>query len=418
MKMAMVTALAGASAVSCGSEGDGPDAVSQTIRVNTMAVNGGRDRTVGSDQSFGVLFWTDKSHLENFTELLIWPSPYLVSLSKQPVEFYQQGVYDTRYPYPDETTYLYATGYAPGNVLSPKPGLGYRKLVASVIDEELGRYDFMGCDVWGDVYKGSQLDPFAQSKNKLYFRHLASKLLFYADRDRNTMENKQYVRNVKITALYMSTDGGATYTPMYTPEEFEWRKLEAADYTDAYTKAIDAVKLIPGNTGVKSKPIGGYKTVKAMPFAGPDTEFVLERHASDRVPVYGFPIDSCYVCNNIVNGVVQGPAIPRPIQLKMDISAELSFDPDFKENGPTTDDLTYTRTWPDVKLDAIYKVDVNGKTTTEKVYEFKPGYVYRVYIHFHRTGVNLVAIEMPWNIGGVHYITIPGGKPKGENQNN
>jgi len=409
--------LAGAVLSSCIYDYEEDSERQNTIRVNTLAVDGTRasSDTDGSDNTFMVLFWNDIAHLETPSADTKWPAPYLAGHAPQPVSFYEHSVFDTRYPYPDPTTPLYATGYAPGNVL--KSDEGYRKLNATADDSETGRYDFLGCDVWRDVYKGSQDDPFSQDKNKLYFRHLAAKLVFYADRDRNTMENKQYVRNVQVTSLYMSIDGGNNYTPMYTPCAFEWQNLDESDFTESYKKTIAAAKLVNGNQSVASAPKAGYKAVDAMPFAGDDANFTLHGHAADRVPVYGMHIDSCYVCNKIADGVVQ-TSPTHHIRLKMDISAEMSFDPNFPINdgsGSTTDDLTFTRKWKNVPLNGIYQVDKDGNITDAKVHEFKPGNEYRVYIHFYRTGVNLVAIELPWNVGGVHYITIPGGsKPEGQ----
>ncbi len=393
---------------------DKPDLQSGTIKVNTMAVKGSRAASAeGVDNTFMVLFWQDLTNLES-PSATPWDPPYLAGHASQPVDFYRRSVYDTRYPYPDETSMLYATGYAPGKVLAPDKTQGYRKLTATVGDSEKGRYDFLGCDLWKEVYKGSHDDPFAQDKNKLYFRHLASKLVFYADRDKASMENKQFVRNVEITNLRMSIDGGTKWTGMHTPKVFEWKKLQDGDFTDSYEKTIAEAKKVEGNNSVTTSPSAGYKAAAAEEFAGADNRtFVLSRHATDRVPIKGMHIDSVYVCNPIAGGLV---SVDEPICLKMDISAELSFDPNFPMsdgNGSTTDDLTFTRKWKDVTLDAIYKLGEDGKTTTETIKEFKPGYEYRVYIHFFRTGVNLTAMEMPWNPGGVHYISINGGG-KGE----
>lgn len=419
-----VTLLLGVLPSSCiYDDGDTPDQQPGTIRVNTLAVNGTRAAsTEDGDNTFMVLFWQekDRNNLESPSEDDL-AKPYLASCAPQPVAFYGQSVYDTRYPYPDESSMLYATGYAPGKVLAPDKTEGYRKLTATVNDLERGRYDFLGCDVWCDVYKGSQNDPFAQEKNKLYFRHLAAKLVFYADRDKTTMENKQYVRNVEITNLQMSIDGGQSWTSMYTPNEFEWKTLEGADFTDSYNKTIAAAKLVAAVES-DSKPKAGYKAVGAIEFAGANnTDFKLSRHATDRVPISGMYIDSIFVCNPIVNGEIKSAA--NSIHLKMDISAELSFHPDFPKSdgsgsttdgGSTTDDLTFTRTWKNIELEAIYGFmqDTEGNVTVDKnspVKLFKPGNEYRIYIHFYRTGVNLTALEMPWNYGGVHYITIPGG---------
>jgi len=416
-KWLAATLLAGGLSVSCSNRAeDDPEPRMSTIQLNAAMMPDVREEPVSAveDNTFMVLFWKDDAHLASPTNTTTWPAPYLAAQAPQPISFYQRVVFDTRYPYPDRTSYLYATGYAPGEVLAPVAGQGYRKLRAAVDDKEKGRYDFLGCDSWHDVYKGSQDDPFSHDKNKLYFRHLAAKLVFFAERDRNTMENKQFVRNVRITGLYMSTDGGKEYTSMFTPDEFEWQKLESSDFTATYDKAIEAAQ--GENPGVNTQPTAGYRAVHTMSFAGDDPDFCLEKHASDRVPVYGMRIDSCYVSNEIIikDGKVTVQKSENPIRLKMDISAEMSFSPDFQlpDDGSTTDNLTFTRrAWNGVELTAIYKVNAAGQVTAdaEPVYEFKPGMEYRIYLCFYRTGVNLVAIEQPWNVGGVHYITIPGG---------
>jgi len=412
IKAAPAILIAGVLPSSCiYDDGDGADQQTESICVNTLAVDASYAN--GNDNTFMVLFWENKDLLENPSTDTRWFTPYLTRHAPQPVPFYERSVFDTHYPYPETDAYIYATGYAPGSVLKPDDTEGFRKIVSDAAGADKARYDFLGCDVWSDVFRGSKEDPFAQDKNKLYFRHLAAKLLFYADRDRVTMENKQYVRNVRITNLYMSVDGGKTYTSMFTPDAFEWKQLEADDFTASYNKTIESVKLVEGNTGLgaESKPEAGYKAVSSTPFAGDDTSFVLEKGAVDRVPIGGMRIDSVYVCNEIRNGVIV-KSDTEHIRLKMDISAEMSFNRNFPLNDPgsATDDVTFTRTWTDVPLEAIYRVDDKGEITATKIHEFKPGNEYRVYIRFFRTGVNLTALEMPWNIGGVHYITIPGGE--------
>lgn len=406
--------VAGVALTSCIYEDDNaPEEQSGgTIRVNTRADDGAKTAD-GTDNTFMLLFWSDRQHLLNPTSSVVWPSPYLAAHAPQPVSFYEHSVYDTNYPYPDEDTPLYATGFAPGGVLHPDITEGYRILTSNAGQIQKGRYDFLGCDEWCDVYKGSLADPFAQNKNKLYFRHLAAKLVFYADRDKETMENKQFVRNVTVTNLHMSIDGGNTWTAMHTPSCFRWEGLTAKDKSTSYNKAIEVAKLLSGNSGVTSSPTAGYRTYDTESFAGDDTGFIISRRATNRVPIEGMVLDSCYVCNKTENGVASVPTAGNHIQLKMDISAELSFRHDFPltdDKGNTTDDLTFTRVWKDVRLDAIYQVDKDGNVTTAKISEFLPGNEYRIYITFFRTGVNLAALELPWNIGGVHYVTIPGGK--------
>lgn len=405
--------LAGVSLQSCAADESG-EPQTATIAVNTLAVDDARAGSTEGDNTFMVLFWMHMAS-EDLAGTTSAPLvyPYLAKHAPQPVAFYKNLVYDTKYPYPSfDNSYLYATGYAPGTVLKPDETEGYRKLTATVDNTKKGRYDYLGCDYWPEVFRGNLEDPFAQDKNKLYFRHLAAKLVFYADRDQESMENKQFVRKVEIKNLRMSIDGGTTWTAMHTPSAFEWKTLDpTADFTASYTKVIGTVKLIEGNKDVegvaKSHPVAGYKASADETFAGAGSDFVLQKGNTDRVPIDGMVIDSCYVCNPILNGSVQAN---KPIQLKMDISAELSFDPTFSQGtGSSTSDLTFTRVWED-KVLTIYQTDSNGKPqTTQPVSEFKPGNEYRVYLRFYRTGVNLAGLELPWNFGGSHYINISDG---------
>jgi len=426
LRVVSATVLAGLPLGSCSSDDvTDPELQRNAIRVNTVAVAGTRAVAAAErdDNTFMVLFWQSREHLESASgEAAAWTAPYLAGHAPQPVAFYKQSVFDTRYPYPlPADTYLYATGYAPGKVLKPDATEGYRRLVATIDAETSSRYDFLGCDAWNDVYRGSLSDPFSQEKNKLYFRHLASKLIFYADREKETMENKQFVRKVRVKRLSMSIDGDH-WTTMYTPSVFEWKRLDdPGDFTASYEKVIEAVTKLDGNKSA-GRPKAGYKATEAGSFAGPQSEYVLEKNSTDRVPIYGMSIDSCYVCNPIEHGEV---VTKQPIRLKMDISAEMSFDPNFPmsdDSGSDADNLTFTREWKDVTVDHIYRVTIgsDGKadTTDEPVTTFKPGNEYRIYIHFNRTGVNLVAKELPWNYANNHYITIPGGdKQNGEQKN-
>ncbi|MEY8688106.1 hypothetical protein AB9N12_18960 [Bacteroides sp. AN502(2024)] len=415
-----MTFIAGVSLSSCVYDGEDDSGESDNIRINTMVINGSPRIAPLADtdnDKFVVLFWREDELASLKSTTSDFPVPYLSREAPQSVEFYNQTVYDTGYPYPyPETALLYATGYAPTSALTPEGN--FRTLKVNEGDPNKGRHDFLGCDLWPEAYRGSQSDPFAKDKNKLYFRHLAAKLKFYADRDRESMENKQFVRNVRITNLYMRTDDGndeAGWHPMHTPSEFQWDVMKEGDFTSSYKKTIDEVKATPGNEGVSTMPQYGYRVCASEAFSGNDGgAFVLHRNAADRVPISGMYIDSCYVCNPIETGAVSGDQL-KPIRLKMNISAELSFRFDFPLNdgsgGSLTDDLTFTRTWTNVQLSAIYPVGTDGKVNQEeagKVKVFEAGKEYRIYIHFYRTGVNLTALEMPWNQGGVHYITISG----------
>jgi len=409
------------------------DPAPASIRVNTMLA-GGPWRSPsplsaeGSGKNFTVLFWQRPEKLleppSANGDYSFWLAPYLASTAPKAVTEYTDLTFDTNYPYPvPETAELFATGYAPSDVLAPDATEGYHRIafVEQLSDGQTkprkGRYDFLGCDAWNEVYYGSQSSPFAQERNKLYFRHLASKLLFYAERDQASMENKQYVRFVEVTGIEMTTDDGASWTPLHTPVSFEWDALDKDNsLTDAYTKVISAVRTL---TGVTTAPAAGYRTATSGPLPA---DFKILRRTPDgkpsvdRVPIAGHPIDSCYVCNPYVDGTEQAA---KPIRLRMNISAELSFDltfPKSDKDGSTTDDLTFTRTWTGLET-RIYEVNTDGTPDrTKEVTRFRPGREYRIYLNFSRTGVNLVARELPWDYGGIHYVGITGSDPKTESE--
>lgn len=418
-------------------ESDAPE----SIRINTMLAGSRNPREStpvptseeGSGQSFMVLFWQREEFLiDPEQSSSFWLAPYLASPAPKAVTEYAELTYDTNYPYPfQETTplyRLYATGYAPADVLKHDTNKGYNRLYVPAAPADgtdkldRGRYDFLGCDAWNEVFQGCQNAPFAREVNKLIFHHLAAKLLFCADRD-STMQNSQFVRNVEISNLRMSIDGGTTWTPLHTPSEFKWVVYSESDknqFSKAYTEAIKAAQTL---NGVTTKPAAGYKTVASEPFSDA-TGFTLMRRtidggiSLDRVPISGQRLDSCYVCNPYVNGTEQTNL---PIRLKMDISAaELSYDLSFPNadedtetvKGNTNDNVTFTRSWPDVEVKAIYETKSDGTASENTITSFRPGREYRIYLHFNRTGVNLVAREHPWNIGGLHYIGIIGSDTK------
>lgn len=407
IRFAAAIYIAGLSLTSCIYEDEGVGA-EPTIGVNTTVVQGARGTyDIANDEDpFALMFWlpAQANQLADPDALTAMPSPYLMSVAPQPVPFYSETVYDTGYPYPyPYDTKLCATGYAPSRLLEPT---GTHLLVNLPDEGKKGRYDFLGCDLWRNIYSGSQTDPFAQEKNRLYFRHLAAKLVFYADRDKNTMENMQFVRNVRISNISMKVGAGDWQT-LHTPAEFVWSSLSSTtDFPATYLKVINNLKSLNANEA--SYPEAGYKTYNSTALP---QNCVFSRNPTYLIPIEGAVVDSCFVCNPITKGTSTTGAI----KLKMDISAELSFSLDFPvdDAGSTTDDLTFTRTWNDVIIDIKeVAIDAQGNTTIKdtQVTEFKPGNEYRIYLHFFRTGINLTALEMPWDYGGVHYITISGGE--------
>lgn len=356
----------------------------ETIKVNTRASNGSRSVETGSlDSYFSLLFWqeTEWKKLASGTEA----TPLYAGVEAiHPVDYYNSMLYDTQKAYLANTqSYLYATGFAPSSYMTPTSN-SYSVLQVDdqLSDANRGRLDFMSCDA-RDTQKGSYVDRFGQDKNKLLFRHLTSKLVFVGWRD-NSMEQQEYVRNVRVSNIQMSDENGS-WRAVLTPTQFSWKKIPEV--------------AVPSEYGTPpSDGFYGYVATKVKDFSpqiapeNPNDQLFLD---------VDNPIDSCYLISE-PNEDGSMKEVTAGIKLKMDIYADLSFSKDFT-NGPVTKD----KVWKNQEV-TIYAVDASGNLTSNPITAFQPGREYRIYIYFYRTHVYLVAKEEPWQQGGVHYVPIVG----------
>lgn len=92
--------LAGTLSVSCiYDDGEEPEPEA-SIRVYTLTEDGADARSEEGDNTFMVLFWQQTEHLGTAGAGPDWLTPYLAGHAPQPVAFYKNSAFDTRYPYP------------------------------------------------------------------------------------------------------------------------------------------------------------------------------------------------------------------------------------------------------------------------------------------------------------------------------
>lgn len=332
------------------------------IRVNTSVKGGGSayaigDTWVGEELPAKLFFWHDNDFSTlNSEQPTNAPTPYFTYLMNDPVTsfcFNDSRWLDTGHPYPEKTS-VYATGYAPRTILEEDPTLGFRKLRVTETDlQKVAHCDFLSCDA-RDEQVGSFTKPFGNSaSNELQFRHLTSKILLFASRH-ETITGEVYVRKVKAN---LSLSGGED--KFHVPSVIEWSSLGTE---------------------------WGYQ-VKEYELL--ESSLVFQDNTEDMIMVLQHKrIDSCYVC--------QPPGV-NTTAVDLEVTAEYSYMQDF--GSP------YTFSWSGENL-PIKAIDDSGNETTNYITEFKPGYVYEIYLKFYKTGVIVTAREVEWNDGGIHYVPV------------
>lgn len=346
------------------------------IRVNTSVEGGGSTYTVGDEEAWvgeelpaKLFFWHegDFNTLKNTSETNA-PTPYFTYLMNDAItsfSFADSRWLDTGHPYPenpDKTeAYVYATGYAPRTLLKEDATSGFRTLTVTETDlQKVAHCDFLSCDARSEQ-TGSFEHPFGNTKgNELQFRHLTSKILVYASRH-ETITGQVYVRKVQATlTLSDETD------KFHVPKELTWSNLNEKnpDETDKW----------------------GYQVTEYQEL---EKGLNFQDNTDDMIMVLqNKRIDSCYVCQ---------PAGVKTTAVDLSVTAKYSYLQDFS--------LPYDFTWSGTNL-PIKAIDENGKETTNPITEFKPGYVYEIYLMFYKTGVIVTAREVEWKDGGIHYVPV------------
>lgn len=346
------------------------------IRVNTSVEGGGSTYAAGDEEAWvgeelpaKLFFWHegDFKTLKNTSETNT-PTPYFTYLMNDAItsfSFADSRWLDTGHPYPKNTdnteASVYATGYAPRTLLKEDETSGFRKLTVTETDlQKVAHCDFLSCDARSEQ-KGSFEHPFGNTaNNELQFRHLTSKILVYASRH-ETITGQVYVRRVKATLTLNNTNN-----KFHVPKELTWSNLNEKnpDETDKW----------------------GYQVTEYQEL---EKGLNFQDNTDDMIMVLqNKRIDSCYVCQ---------PATVTTTAVDLSVTAEYSYLQDFS--------LPYDFTWSGTNL-PIKAIDENGKETTNPITEFKPGYVYEIYLMFYKTGVIVTAREVEWKDGGIHYVPV------------
>ena len=347
------------------------------IRVNTSVEGGGSTYAVGDEEAWvgeelpAKLFFWHEGDFKNETDKLLAdnkgnkPTPYFTYLMNDAItsfSFADSRWLDTGHPYPenpDKTeAYVYATGYAPRTLLKEDATSGFRTLTVTETDlQKVAHCDFLSCDARSEQ-KGSFEHPFGNTEdNELQFRHLTSKILVYASRH-ESITGQVYVRKVKA-ALTLNNNNDK----FHVPNVIEWKSNASGENTD-----------------------WGYGVTSTLPLTDGLT---FQDNTDDMIMVLQDKrIDSCYVCQ---------PATVKTTAVDLSVSAEYSYLQDFSS--------PYEFTWSGTNL-PIKALDENGEETANSITEFKPGYVYEIYLKFYKTGVIVTAKEVEWKDGGIHYVPV------------
>lgn len=326
-----------------------------TSVAGTKAYAGSDDEAeTGENVSGKLFFWYGDTYDElcaaNTTK---GPSPYFTYLMNDPIASFglaENRWIDTGYSYIKDMD-LYATGYAPRNMLVEDDALGFRKLhVEADRAEDVIHYDFLSCDA-EDTRKGSLENPFGSASNELIFRHLTSKILVVALRH-ETMTNQVYVRKVQVD---LSLTGKV---PFHVPKTLEWRQRNGCwGYEVTETTEI--------HTPLELKD---------------DTEDMIMVLQEKRV-------DSCYVCQPA------DAAVSQDIAVNLNVQAEYSYVQNFASS--------YLFHWSGENMRIQDASNPSGYIT-----RFEPGYIYIIYLNFYKTGILITAEKAEWEDGGIHYVPV------------
>ena len=353
------------------------------IRVNTSVegagstyADGDGDAWRGEELPAKLFFW----HEADFSMLKTQqttnaPTPYFTYLMNDAVTsfcFKDSRWLDTGHPYPEnpdnKEAFVYATGYAPRTLLTEDETLGFRKLTVAETDlQKVAHCDFLSCDARSEQM-GSFEKPFGNTAdNELQFRHLTSKILVYASRH-ESITGQVYVR--KVNAILTLNNENGKNDKFHVPSVIEWEEAASGENTEWGYQVTAYQELKDGLTFKDNTD---------------DMIMVLQDKR----------IDSCYVCQ---------PSDVTTTAVDLSVTAEYSYLQDFSS--------TYTFSWSGTNL-SIKEIDVSGKETA--ITEFKPGYVYEIYLKFYKTGVIVTAKEVEWEDGGIHYVPVypPDDTPSG-----
>ncbi|MCD8318282.1 MAG: hypothetical protein LUC45_05325 [Paraprevotella sp.] len=357
-----------------------------------------------------MLFWNETEY-NNFNRGALTATPTYVVTAPLGISSYASALYDTQKKYNSSASvYYYSTGYSPTAVLTPTApsGTGSQSEYAELTYKDnsptgkawLGRYDICSTDAWEENYRGSFNDPFGLFSKTLLFRHLTSKLVFYVIRDAS-MTSKERVRRVTVDHVRTFHQGKEDITNLQSPTTFKWmpfddNNLKSLVFIDNYTNSI--AYLNSQTLGNLKQPEYGYMPIEAQTL--PDTVLFTSGLDDPVMADLETPLDSVYVCGDLdrKGGFTTGQG---DLYLKMNIQAQFTYASEFPTGYTDDNAQVFYKKWVDQSV-PVYGLDGNP------INSFLPGYEYRIYIHFYKTGVYLEAKKVKWKEGGTHYVDFGG----------
>lgn len=323
-----------------------------------------------SDKSSAALFfWDSKTFNDLWLKNQGSPKPiYGPAVLTNDIDYYKNetgNTFTVGLEYPKNVNeYIYATGYAPDNVLEITSDYKTLDIKDNVEITTIAKTDFLCCD-GKQEHKGAASDLFTKSEHELKFRHLAPRIRFVGIRD-EVMYGAISVNNVKVTLK--STKN------LYVPSQFKYR-------------------LNQDNT---------MQTYVASDFKSISKDLPLTQDTQDYIPANseGLSLMSCYIFNtdNLNSSGYDPFAIYNEIEngneiiLNIDVSADFSW---YKDDGLP------------VKFDSPQWNDSKVKIKLKHVGNcFFPGYEYVVRIIFKRESIILQGVQENWEDGGIHYLPV------------
>lgn len=333
------------------------------IRVYTSTRNDDASAGQGEAVKARLIFWRKNYYEETILHNNEWAPPYLAITPDEEIDYYSV---DRRVPFNTKNSYptgsaLHVMGYAPADLTSRD---NYKTLTIPDAMQD-GKTDFLSGD-GNSLRIGSAEKPFEvigegetddDLKNReLKFCHLTSKILVQAKRHENTYQ-RYTVRNISVTIKEQEV-----------PTTLEWKVIDKETLCGGY---------FPANRTDK----------KNIELQGPSDYLLYEVTQA---------VDSCYVyptetplthAHEETTEVNTGT-----ITLKLDISAEILI---YTSEGFDTANPIQQK-WTD------QEVTIQTKTGNE----LKMGYKYVITLKFDIYGIQLQAVEMDWDDGGLHFIPI------------
>lgn len=342
----------------CSRGGEAAEAVAVPLEIYSRA--NGTDPEAGdmSGEACRLFFW-EKTAFETWLggEL---EEPLFECTPEEAIDHYRYSggiAYNTGEEYPENGSWLYATGYAPKAALDLTVTAQEKTLRVREGFRD-GQTDFLVCDGC-EAHKGCSADRFTEPEHELQFRHLTARVRFVGIRD-EVMYNKIGVNNVTIQ---LHEEG------LVVPVRFDWR-ANADETACTYVANLEnaSAALAPVESGEEMIPATAEgRTLGSC--------YVLQARSMEGYDPFGEVLEAS-----------------GKISLTMDIEADLWY-----IAGDRTDKVFYTRKrWEGVS------VDIDSHTGNV----MRPGYEYVVNITFNNESIVLQGLQKGWEDGGTHYIPV------------